>query len=174
MIKKLSASLFGVLSAVLLMYVFAPPLLGNAALGAVNALMSFGMPPELAKYITASMVDVNSSGNLVLKTASGKYVAVDNGDVALSTSGGTLSLQEATSAAKCMGSGTHNGTTAVTVSTTCATTGSRVFITNTSDPTGATAAECWVTNLVAGTSFDVDCDQADDSTFNWVVLHEAP
>lgn len=87
---------------------------------------------------------------------------------------GTIALQEAVAGTKCMGGGTHNGTTAVTVSTTCATTGSRVLVTDTSDPTGSTAAQCWVTNIVNGTSFDVDCDQANDASFNWFILHEAP
>lgn len=97
-----------------------------------------------------------------------------SGEVILDTSGKTLSIQEATSGAKCMGSVTANGTTAVTVSTTCATTGSRIFLTPTSDPTGSTAAYCWATNIVNGTSFDVDCDQANDGTLNWIIFHEAP
>jgi hypothetical protein len=96
------------------------------------------------------------------------------GDVELSATGSALSIQEGTAASACMGTVTFNGTTAVTKSTTCATTGSRIFLTPTSDPTGATAAYCWVTNIVNATSFDVDCDQANDGTANWIIFHEAP
>lgn len=96
------------------------------------------------------------------------------GDIELSTTKTTLALQEGTAASRCMGPGTFNGTTAVTITTTCATTGSRIILTPTSDPTGATAAYCWYTNIVNNTSFDVDCDQANDGTFSWQIIHEAP
>lgn len=94
-------------------------------------------------------------------------------DIIVGTSGKTLSLQEATAGSKCMGSVTFNGTTAVTTSTTCALTGARIFLTPTSDPTGSTAAYCWVTNIVTGVSFDVDCDQANDGTANWLIVKES-
>lgn len=95
------------------------------------------------------------------------------GSLIANTSGGTLQIQEATAASKCMGSVTFNGTTAVAVSTTCAATGARIFLSPTSDPTGATAAYCWATNIVNGVSFDVDCDQANDGTANWFIIKEA-
>lgn len=209
--KKLKYKLHGLVTAFLVLYLVGPPLFAHAALGAANALMNFGMVPELANYITKNLVNVDSSGNLVIPVATSKALSVTvggteklamssagavtaastvtataggitatagditatAGEFIASASGKTLSLQEATAGTKCMGTGTHNGTTAVTVSTTCATTASRIFITNTSDPTGSTAAECWVTNIVNATSFDVDCDAADDSTFNWIIFHES-
>lgn len=87
-------------------------------------------------------------------------------------SGRTISIQEATAGAKCMGSATANGTTAVTVSTTCATTGSRIFLTRSSAPSGT--AQCWQTNIVNATSFDLDCSGAETGTFDWMIVHEAP
>lgn len=106
--------------------------------------------------------------------ATGKWRNLAGGsDVSLALTGTTLAIQEATAGSACSGTVTFNGTTAVTKATTCATTGSRIFLTPTSDPTGATAAYCWVTNIVNGTSFDVDCDQANDGTANWIIFHEA-
>lgn len=96
---------------------------------------------------------------------------VDVSDLTATASGVTLALQEATAGAKCMGSITANGTTAVTTSTTCATTGSRILITRSSAPSGT--AQCWVTNIVDATSFDLDCDGVETGTFNYFILHEA-
>jgi len=67
------ASLF--LAAVLGLYVAAPPLFSYAALGAANALMAFGIAPELVNYITKNMVNVDSSGNMVLPIATGKKLS---------------------------------------------------------------------------------------------------
>lgn len=94
------------------------------------------------------------------------------GDLAFSTSGKTIAIQEATAAAKCSGTITANGTTAVTVATTCATTGSRILLTRSSAPSGT--AICWQTNIVAGTSFDLDCSGAETGTFDFLIIHEAP
>lgn len=96
---------------------------------------------------------------------------VDVSDITATASGVTLALQEATAGAKCMGTATANGTTAVTVSTTCATTGSRIFLTRSSAPSGT--AQCWQTNIQTGVSFDLDCDGAETGTFDWLIIHEA-
>ena len=100
----------------------------------------------------------------------GNFTATAGGFVA-STSGQTLSLQEATAGAACMGTVTANGTTAVTTATTCAVTASRIFISRTSLPSGT--AQCGVTAIVTGTSFDLDCDGAETGTFNWLIINEA-
>lgn len=138
-------------------------------------------------YIALNGNEVSSvGGNVDISTGDGandtinfyqgssNIAYVDTNGINLNISGDTLSLQEATTSARCMGPVTFNGTTAVTVSTTCAATGARIFLTPTSDPTGATAAYCWVTNIVNGTSFDVDCDQANDGTANWIIFKESP
>lgn len=100
----------------------------------------------------------------------GDFTATAGGFVA-SASGQTLSLQEATAGTKCMGTVTANGTTAVTTATTCAVTASRIFISRTSLPSGT--AQCGVTAIVTGTSFDLDCDGAETGTFNWLIINEA-
>lgn len=100
--------------------------------------------------------------------------ATNGSDLSMERTGTTVAIQEATAGSACMGTVTFNGTTAVTKSTTCATTGSRIFLSPTSDPTGSTAAYCWATNIVNGVSFDVDCDQANDGTANFIIFHEAP
>lgn len=55
--------------------------------------------------------------------------ATNGGGLIFAGSGDTVSVQEATAASACMGVATPNGTTPVAVSTTCATTGARVFFT---------------------------------------------
>jgi hypothetical protein len=108
-------------------------------------------------------------------TATAGNVTATAGGFVASASGQTLHLQEATAGTKCMGTATANGTTAVTVSTTCALTASRIFISRTSAvAAGVTEPGCWATNIVNATSFDLDCnDAAEDSTFNWIIFQEA-
>lgn len=128
--------------------------------------------------------EVSGGGDITMNTGTGDVVAITTAGtavanigasvgLAMATSGNTLALQEATAGTKCMGTVTFNGTTAVTTATTCAITGARIFLTPTSDPTGSTAAYCWATNIVNATSFDVDCDQANDGTAHWIIFHEA-
>lgn len=87
--------------------------------------------------------------------------------------GKTVSLQEATAASKCMGTLTCNGASDVVTSTTCATTGSRIFLTRTSldaDTTG----DAYVKSISNGVSFTVACELNDTGTLNWIIFHEAP
>lgn len=84
---------------------------------------------------------------------------------------GTLSLQEATAGTKCMGTVTATGTTAVVVSTTCAKTTSRIFISRSSLPSGT--AQCTTQTIVNNTSFELDCDGAETGTFNWIIFNES-
>lgn len=93
------------------------------------------------------------------------------GDLIFTTSGGTISLQEATAANTCMGTITANGTTAVTTNTTCALTGSRIFLTRSSAPSGT--AQCWWDTLVNGVSFNLDCDGGETGTFNYFIINES-
>lgn len=93
-------------------------------------------------------------------------------DFVVSTSGGTLSLQEATAGAACSGTLTANGATPVVVSTSCATTGSRVFLSRTSAETGTVNA--WKSALSNGVSFSITSEAADTGTYDWLIVHEAP
>lgn len=93
-------------------------------------------------------------------------------DFIASTSGGTLSLQEATAGATCMGSFTANGITQVDVTTSCATTGSRLFFTKTS--TSTVNGSCYVFAAPNNTLFSVKCLATDTGTYNYIIIHEAP
>jgi len=120
-----------------------------------------------------------SSDFVVADTTSGTLFSIINAGAAVLAAGdyrisgaGTLALQEATAGTKCMGTATANGTTAVPVATTCATTGSRIILTRSSAPSGT--AICWQTNIVNATSFDLDCSAAETGTFDWMIVHESP
>jgi len=144
----------------------------NAANGAnINVLKVDGSDETILNADSGDSVHLQVAGTDKWVLSSSLFTASTG--LAFGTSGDTIALQEATSGAKCMGSVTFNDTTAVTVATTCAATGARIFLTPTSDPTGSTAAYCWVTNIVNGTSFDVDCDQSNDGTANWLIIKEA-
>lgn len=96
-----------------------------------------------------------------------------DGEIAFSASGSTVALQEATAGAACMGTLTCNGASDVVTSTTCATTGSRIFLTRTSldaDTTG----DAYVKSISTGVSFTVACELNDTGTLNWIIFHEAP
>lgn len=104
-------------------------------------------------------------------------VVVTSGDLSLLATGKTIEYETGTAASACAGTSTTNGTTAVTISTTCAITGSLIFISFTGDAsgTGANVNQCWATNIQTGTSFDIDCADADmNATVVWLILHEAP
>lgn len=134
-------------------------------------------PPYTSQNIANLCGVTGQCGNMITGLITGgspgtfTSVTASTGGFTASTSGGTLSLQEATAGAKCMGSVTATGATAVTVATTCATTGARIFISRSSAPSGT--AQCWTANLVAATSFDFDCDGAETGTFNWFIIKES-
>lgn len=162
---------------------------GKTATGAVDKVIERGTADEVVVYggsASTGHLDLrlaNSSAKIrFVGSGGGASWTVDDNGVLDNPSGGNLNLtapgtsiaiEESSAAAACMGTVTFNGTTAVTKSTTCVTSASRVFLTPTSDPTGSTAAYCWVTNIVNGVSFDVDCDQANDGTANWFIIKEA-
>lgn len=105
-------------------------------------------------------------------TATTGDITATAGEFISSTSGKTLALQEATAAAACMGTLTCNGASDVVTSTTCATTGSRIFLTRTSldaDTTG----DFYVKSISNGVSFTVACETSDTGTLNWIIFHEA-
>lgn len=107
----------------------------------------------------------NSAGNLTSNATNG-------GGLIFSGSGDTISLQEATAGAACMGGLTANGATPVVVSTTCATTGARIFITRTSAE--STAINAYVGTIVNGVSFSFTSEAADTGTYNWIIFKESP
>ena len=114
---------------------------------------------------SATLFNITQAGLTTLSGAAGA------GDLAFTNSGNTVAIQEATAGAKCMGTATANGTTAVTVSTTCATTGSRIYLSRSTAPSGT--AICWWDTLVNGVSFNLDCNAAETGVFDWFIIHEA-
>ncbi len=130
---------------------------GVAKADTASDLIGLGMPAEQAS---------------ALKSLSVTSVTATNGDIVASTSGKTLRLQEATAAAKCMGTLTCNGASDVVTSTTCAETSSRIFLTRTSldaDTTG----DAYVKAISNGVSFTVACELNDTGTLNWIIFNEA-
>lgn len=102
----------------------------------------------------------------------GTGLGIFGSDLRFSASGTTVAIQEATSAATCMGSVTANATTPVDVTTSCATTNSRVFLTKTS--TSAVNGSCYISTAPNNTKFTITCLATDTGTYNWVIFHEAP
>ena len=104
--------------------------------------------------------EINMAGNL-------QQDATNGGDLIISKSGSTISLQEATPASACMGAANPNGTTNVVVSTTCFTTGSRVFYTRVGTPTNF--GHISTVSSSAGVSFTLVSSNASDTTAATVV-----
>lgn len=99
-------------------------------------------------------------------------IRATSGDLAASASGSTIAIQEATAGSACSGTLTLNATTPVVTSTTCATTGSRIFLTRTSAE--STALNPYVSAISNGVSFSVTSEAGDTGTMNWFIIHEAP
>jgi hypothetical protein len=148
--------------------------------GSASAIVTLGGPLYFSAAAStirpgATSLQINNNANSVANfkiNDAGDVHIVQAKDLVFDVGLATIALQEAVAGTKCMGSATANGTTAVTVSTTCATTGSRILLTRSSAPSGT--AICWQTNIVNGVSFDLDCSGAETGTFDWFILHEAP
>lgn len=150
---------------------------GNIKLSAVSAKFI----PGATSLLVRDAADANTNltildaggvtGRTTLTGTTGVSI-LTSGDFVGNTSGSTLSLQEATAGAACSGTLTANGATPVVTSTTCATTGSRVFLSRTSAETGTVSA--WKSALSNGVSFSVTSEAADTGTYDWVIFHESP
>lgn len=139
------------------------------------------MPGKISLLVTADGAATLTEALNIASTTVATFandVVLTSGDLSLLATGKTIEYETGTAASACMGTGTLNGTTAATISTTCATTNSKIFISKTSDGSGSAANDqvgAWATNIVNGVSFDIDSGDANDSaTLNWVIFHEAP
>lgn len=113
----------------------------------------------------AFVIDNASNFNVEIATNNTLRLKVDNGgQVMVSTVGKGLSVAEGSNAK--MGTGTCNGTTAVTISTTAVTASSRIFLTEQTTGLGI----IFVDARTAGTSFNVKCTATDTSTFAWIIF----
>lgn len=135
-----------------------------------------GSGVQIKLFATNGTFAINNSSDVSMwdiDEATGKLRNLTGGgDLSLSLTGTTLAIQEATAGSACSGTLTLNGATPVVTSTTCATAGSRIFLTRTSidaDTTGDMA----VTALSAGVSFSVTSEANDTATVNWFIVHEA-
>lgn len=126
------------------------------------------MPVDWVFYNTP---DGTASLAETFRVTSEGVVKAAKGNVEMSTGGTTIAIQEGTAASACMGTASGNGTTGTVVSTTCAKTASRIFISRTSAPSGT--AQCWADTIVNNTSFLLDCSGAETGTFNWMIVQEA-
>lgn len=135
--------------------------------GAIDFQLSPDGSATLASALKLNNAKKATFGGIILSNA-----AAGAGDVAFTNSGNTLSIQEATAGAACSGTVTANAATPVVTSTTCWTTGSRVFLTKTS--TSAVNGSCYISSTSNGVSFTITCLATDTGTYNWVIFHEAP
>lgn len=71
-----------------------------------------------------------------------------------------------------MGTGTLNGTTEVTISTTKVTASSRIFL-STNTPGGVPLGVLYVSSRSVGVSFGVKGAATDTSTFAWMIVEPA-
>lgn len=141
---------------------------GNLTIGGYNdVVVNTGISgPNIA---TSWTFDTNGTTTSLLGDAT------RGGDVILSRSGSTAAIQEGTAASACMGTANPNGTTNVTVSTTCFTTGSRVFYARVGTPTNFGHISTVASS--AGVSFTFVSSGATDTTAAtvvWWIVHEAP
>lgn len=140
---------------------------------AIKMLNASGTPVSVLSVDTSNVTVLNGSSTVKAAAASTPVAQFDSSGVTLPTSGETVALQEATAGAACMGTLTCNGASDVVTSTTCATTGSRIFLTRTSldaDTTG----DFYVKSISNGVSFTVACELNDTGTLNWIIFHESP
>lgn len=111
-----------------------------------------------------------TAGNLTVTNGNINVSAAK--DINMSVGLATLALQESTAGTACSGSVTANATTPVVTNTTCATTGSRIFLTKTS--TSTVNGSCYISAISNGVSFSITCLATDTGTYNFIIFHEAP
>lgn len=115
-----------------------------------------------------------TSGDILTVANSGIITAARAADFNFGVGAATIGFQEATAGTACSGTATCNGATDVTTATTCATTGSRIFLQRSSADTDG-VGQMYVKSISNGVNFVVNCVTANDtSTFNWVIFHESP
>ena len=146
---------------------------GQVAL--LGGAVATGHVRHILGHASARVTFEDSAGNTMWNiddTGSLYNVAGQGLDISFAATGTTIAIQEATGASACSGTATLTAATPLVVSTTCATTGSRVLLTRTSldaDTTGDMA----VTTAPNGSSFSVTSETSDTGTINWFIIHES-
>lgn len=158
---------------------------GSGAVSALNLKSDSTTTPAITVQAAGPFVNLISGGALKFSIANNGNVAmtgaltgvtslgntgdvtVTSGNVILSTVGKGLTVKEGTNAR--MGTGTLNGATEVTISTTAVTANSRIFLTIQA-PAGTPSGTIYVSSRVAATSFGVKSAASDTSTFAWMIV----
>lgn len=151
--------------------------LGTGALAwrnfTANKIVLNGSAPKIVPGTSLLTIrnNADSQDNIIIDDT-GFLKIVQAKDLIFNVGLGTVAMQEAVAGTACMGGLTANGATPVVTSTTCATTGSRIFLTRTSAESGT--VEAWISALTNNTSFAVTSEAADTGTYNWIIFHESP
>lgn len=142
-------------------------ILNNGTLTLGGALTTASTILQVLGGSTNTRFDNNASSATNLTIADAGDITVGRGDVIISTTGKTLHIQEATAASACMGVATPNGTTNVTVTTSCAVSGSRIFYARVGAVTNM--ASISTTTAPNGTSFTFASTSGTDTLAGSVV-----
>lgn len=149
---------------------------GISVTGSVTVSNAFILTGASGKIIPgATSLLIRNNGDTVSNLSVADAGTVTHGtatDYVHSVGLSTMALQEAVAGTACMGTLTANGATPVVTSTTCAITGSRIFLSRTSAETGVVTA--WVSAISTGVSFSVTGEAGDTGTYNWIIFHESP
>jgi hypothetical protein len=138
-----------------------------------NGLILNGTSPKIIPGSSFLQIrNHNNDQDNVVITDAGSVKLSQNQDLVLAGAPSTLALQESSAGAACSGTLTANGATPVVTSTTCAITGSRIFLSRTSAETGVVQA--WKSALSTGVSFSVTGEAGDTGTYDWFIIHESP
>lgn len=138
---------------------------------AASPTYTFSSDPDTGIYQGGANILGLATGGLARFTigTTGDFIqdATNGGDIIMARTGRTLSLQEATPASACMGIATPNGVTNVTVTTSCAVTGARIFYSRVGAVTNM--ASISTTTAPAGASFTFASTNAADTLASSVV-----
>lgn len=152
---------------------------GNEFSGAGDVLLATGSAAGSSVLVdlnatagTLSIRDSAAAEILGIVESTGVVTKSKASDLNFAVGLATIGFQEAVAGTACSGTLTANGATPVVTSTTCATTGSRIFLSRTSAETGTVNA--WVSAISNGVSFSITSEAADTGTYNWVIFHESP
>jgi hypothetical protein len=154
----------------------------EAALNLIHSAKTGSAPVLVVQSANTNIaaIVVSAAGPLIsLNTASDavRFAVANNGDVTITgnivyaNAGKGLSVKEGTNAK--MGTGTLNGATEVTISTTAVTANSRIFLTIQA-PAGTPSGTIFVSSRIAATSFGVKSAASDTSTFAWMIVEPSP
>jgi hypothetical protein len=143
---------------------------GSAANTAVDAGVT---GDTVTRYNVTAGGDVSwgaggaSARDITLGRTAANVLSLTTADFRIVTLGRGLRVAEGANAK--MGTGTLNGATEVTISTTAVTASSRIFL-SIQAPGGTPAGAIYVSSRIAGTSFGVKGVALDTSTFAWMIV----